>query len=147
MYIKWFGLEPKKQRSITSLDRIRFFKMFCKLSLINPKCLKSKNYMNVKINVSNVVVLRGRPFDFWGLARKFLSKKKTLHWKKFLSWRIILEKKNITLLYVRKIASGLGKKFLPKPINLRSGPILAVLIHSQPDLRLTQTKSHIYPSQ
>ena len=38
-------------------------------------------------------------------------------------------------------------KFLPKPINLRPGPILAVLIHSQPDLRLAQTKSHLYPSQ
>ena len=46
------------------------------------------------------------------------------------------------------ITGGLGEKLklLPKPINLRSGPILAVLIHSQPDLTLTQTKSHVPPS-
>ena len=59
MYITRFGFKPKKQRNITRLD----FKMFCRLSLINPKCVKSKNYMNVK-GFSNVVVLRGRPFDF-----------------------------------------------------------------------------------
>ena len=34
------------------VDRVRFFKLFCKLSSINPKCVKSKNSMNVKIKVS-----------------------------------------------------------------------------------------------
>ena len=60
--------------------------------------------------------------------------------EKILHYCKLSEEKN-------SITRGLGKKILPKPINLRSGQILAVLIHSQPDLRLTQTKSHTYPSQ
>ena len=34
------------------VERVRFFKLFCKLSSINPKCVKSKDSMNVKIKVS-----------------------------------------------------------------------------------------------
>ena len=50
--IKRVTLEPKKQRNITRLDGVRFFNPFCKLSSINPICVKSKNSMNVKIKVS-----------------------------------------------------------------------------------------------
>ena len=44
----------KKQRNTTRLhvDKVWFFNLLCKLSSINPKCVKSKNFVNVKIKVS-----------------------------------------------------------------------------------------------